>query len=129
MTSRQCLFHQVTGCEKDSIDDNCIPQCEKSASITNLKKVTFCIEKSKGNYHHIYNETNYLNTDVVTDLPGLFSSYFIDIRDVKTNTKLTLGKSETIRLFENYINSKHDSAQQLYQDISPTTNIQYTKGI
>lgn len=129
MTSRQCLFHQVTGCEKDSIDNSCIPQCEKSASITNLKNITFCLEKSKGNYHCIYNEINYLNTDVVTDLPDLFSSYFIDLRDVNTATRLTMDKSQTIVLFENHINGKPESPQELHQSISPTTNTQYTKGI
>ena len=129
MTSRQCLFHQVTGCEKDSIDAICILHCEKSASITNLKNVTFCIDKSKGNYQCIYNETNYLNTAVVTDLPDFFSSYFIDLRDVNTATRLVKDKAQTIRLFENHINGRSNSAQQLHSNIYPTTQIQYTKGI
>jgi U32 family peptidase len=36
MTSRQCLFHQVTACEKNKIDGNCIQDCMRTASITNL---------------------------------------------------------------------------------------------
>ncbi|MEI7597619.1 MAG: U32 family peptidase [Bacteroidota bacterium] len=50
MTSRQCLFQQVAGCEKPKMDDSCIAECEKIASITNLKKQTFIISKTKGNY-------------------------------------------------------------------------------
>jgi len=129
MTSRQCLFHQVTGCEKNRMDDTCIQQCEKSSSITNLKKVTFYLEKAKGNYHTIYNEKNYLNTAVVTDVPDLFSGYSIDLRDVKTETKTDLDKSGIIKLFEDHINGNTDSAQELRQRIYPTTNIQYIKGI
>jgi len=95
MTSRQCLFHQVTGCEKDGIDNACISHCEKSASITNLKNDSFLIKKAKGNYHRIYNETNYLNTEVVSDFPELFSDFMIDFRDSKTKTNLTRVKRGT----------------------------------
>ena len=46
MTSRQCLFQQVSGCGKSSIDHACIRQCDKSASITNLKNENYYINKS-----------------------------------------------------------------------------------
>ena len=129
MTSRQCLFHQVTGCEKNIIDDNCIPQCEKSSSITNLKKETFLIEKKKGNYHNIYNDINFLNTAIVTDVPDLFSGFFIDLRDVKTKTEVAADKSALIRLFENLLNGIPSSTEELRQIISPSTKSQYLKGI
>ncbi len=129
MTSRQCLFHQVTGCNKDKIDNNCIQQCGKSASITNLKKEKFFIEKTKGNYHRIYNEVNYLNTDIVKDMPHLFDSFFIDLRDIKTGTKTGTDKSGIIRLFENLLNGNSDSKRELEQNIYSSTNSQYLKGI
>jgi len=129
MTSRQCLFHQVTGCEKNRMDNTCIQQCEKSASITNMKGVTYFLDKAKGNFNCIYNETNYLNTAVFSDVPDLFSGFSIDLRDVKTETKTELDKSEIIQLFENHINGNSGSVQELRQQIYPTTNIQYIKGI
>jgi U32 family peptidase len=129
MTSRQCLFHQVTGCEKNKIDDACIQQCEKSASITNLKKDTFLIKKSKRNYHKIYNETNFLNTDIVTDIPDLFSDFLIDLSDIKTETKIELDKLTVIKHFENLLNGNIDSEKEIKQIIYPTTNAQYDKGI
>ncbi len=129
MTSRQCLFHQVTGCEKYNIDENCIPQCEKSASVKNLKDVSFIIKKSKGNYHKIYNNINFLNLDIVTDMPNIFSGFFIDLRDVKTETNIDLNKLQIIKLFENHLNSISDSTQQLKNNIHPSTNSQYKKGI
>jgi len=109
MTSRQCLFHQVTACEKFKIDDSCIQQCEKSASITNLKEDTFFIQKTKGDYHQIYNDTNFLNTDIITDVPNLFSNFHIDLRDIKTNTNIETDKPNLIRLFENHLNGIPDS--------------------
>lgn len=129
LTSRQCLFHQVTGCEKTRIDDACIQRCEKSSAITNLKKATLFIEKSKGNYHSIYNETNFLNTDIVTDVQDLFTSFFIDLRDIKTATSIGLDKAGIVKLFENHLKGHHDSTDELKRCIHPTTDRQYRKGI
>ncbi|WP_461642307.1 U32 family peptidase [Labilibaculum euxinus] len=129
MTSRQCLFHQVTGCEKNRVDDTCIQQCEKSSSITNLKNNSFLIEKSKGNYHTIYNDNKLLNTDILNDLPAVFSSFMIDLRDVKTESKLLVSKSEVIQLFENLLNGKADSETKVKEVIQYTTSRQYKKGI
>ena len=129
MITRQCLFHQVTGCVKNKIDNTCIQNCEKSSTITNLKKNTFFIEKSKGNYHQVCNQTNFLNTDIGTDIPNMFSSFFIDLRAIKTETKMNLNKSDVIGLFEDFIAGKPDSKQELKQVIHPSTNSQYVKGI
>jgi len=43
------MFHPVTGCEKNIVDDRCIQRCEKSSSITNLKQVSFVINTYKSN--------------------------------------------------------------------------------
>jgi putative protease len=129
MTSRQCLFHQVTGCVKDKMDETCIPQCERTASITNLKNVSFVIEKSKGNFNTIYNDANFQNTDIVTDMEGNFSGYMIDLRNIKTGTKTNIDKVSVIKLFENLLLGYSDSKLALEQVISPTTKGQYKKGI
>lgn len=129
MTSRQCLFHQVVGCGKDQIDDACISQCEKSATITNLKNDTVYLEKSEGNYHRIFNETNFLNVDIVTDLPGLFSGFMIDLRNVKTATQTDINQSEIIRHFENLLTGNPGSKNELLRMIHPTTSTQYKRGI
>ncbi|PKQ64465.1 peptidase U32 [Labilibaculum filiforme] len=129
MTSRQCLFHQVTGCEKKKVDATCIATCEKSASITNLKNNSFQIEKSKGNYHAVYNENNFLNTAVCSDLPTFFSAFMIDLREVKTETKRLVSKLEIVSLFENLLDRKTGAEIKVKTAIYPTTNTQYEKGI
>jgi len=129
MTSRQCLFHQVTGCEKHKIDNSCIQQCEKHSSITNLKKETFIIDKTKGNYHSVYHAANMLNTDVVADMPDLFSGFFIDLSDIKTETKIELDKASMIKLFKDHLSGDSDSTLQLQHIIQPSNNIKYTDGI
>jgi len=129
LTSRQCLFHRLVGCEKSIIDEKCIQTCNKFSSITNLKKIPLFIKKTKGNYHCIYNNHNFLNTDIVNDLPDFFSSYLIDLRDIKTETKIKIDKSRIITLFENHLNGSLDSEKQLKQIIYPSTYTQYKKGI
>ena len=129
LTSRQCLLHQVIGCDKNRIDEECIQECDKSSSITNLKKVSLFVKKTKGNYHCIYNNHNFLNTDIITDLPDIFSGFFIDLRDVKTETKIKTDKPRIIKLFENLLNGHSDSEKELKQIIHPSTNAQYKKGI
>jgi len=129
LSSRQCLFHQVIGCEKNRIDEDCIQACTKSASIINFKKVSFFIEKTKGDYHCLYNNVNFLNTDIVTDVPGIFSSFFIDLRDIKTETKIKTDKSGIINLFEHLLNEVSGSKKKLRQLIQPSTDRQYRKGI
>ncbi len=129
MTSRQCLFHQVVGCEKDGIDEHCIGTCNKSASITNLKKESFLINKNEGEFNNICNGINFLNTDILSDIPNTFSSFLIDLREVDTETKMTVDKLKIIKFFENCLNGDDDSKLELKKMIHPTNNKQYKKGI
>jgi putative protease len=129
LSSRQCLHHQVIGCDKNSIDETCLHQCSKSSTITNLNDVPFYITKTKGNYHCIYNNTNFLNTDIVTDLPGSFAAFSIDLRDIHTETNIEADKPTIITLFENLLTGEPDSEKKLHQSIHPSTNAQYQKGI
>ena len=129
MTTIACMFHQVSGCKKNIVDDKCIQRCEKSASITNLKDVSYFIDKEKGGYHTVYNEANYLNTEIVSDIPNVFSNYFIDLRDVKTNTQTDMSKLDIIKHFESVITGNSDSIEALKQNIQPSTHSQYNRGI
>jgi U32 family peptidase len=129
MTSRHCLFHPITGCPKKHLDDHCIQKCEKQACITNLKKIPFIVEKAKGNYHTVYNSANLLNTDIVKDMPGLFSGFMVDLRAIKTETKITLDRQEVIQLFKNHLSLDADAAEQLHQSVQPTINTPYKQGI
>jgi len=129
MTSRQCLLHQVIGCEKHTMDEQCLQKCKKSSSITNLKNQPLLIKKTEGNYHSIYNNINFLNTDIVKDIPNMFSSFFIDLRDIKTETKIKMDKTGLIKLFENILKGNLDSKEELKQVLHPSTSTQYKKGI
>ncbi len=129
MTSRQCLFHQVTGCGKEEMDETCISHCGKSATITNLKNETIWLEKSKGNYPEVYHDANFLNTDIVADVKYLFSSFLVDLRDVKTGIPAQTNKTTIIKQFENLINGDPGAKAELQQLLYPTTSVQYNKGI
>ena len=129
MTSRQCLFHQVTGCEKLKIGQSCLTQCEKMATITNVKGEMFMVEKSKGNYHRIFNAINMLNTDVVADISEHFSSLFIDLTDIKTETNCAVDKPSLIALFRQHLGGDSHATQQIKTSLHPTQNKQYEIGL
>ncbi len=129
LTSRQCLFHQIDGCNKSTIDEECHLKCNRFSSITNLKGISLLVNKTKGYYHRIYNNINLLNTDIVTDLPNMFSSFFIDLTDVKTGTNISMDNIGIIKIFENLLNGNLDSKKELEKATHPSSNIQYEKGI
>lgn len=129
MVSRQCLFHQVRGCEKGRLDKTCLGQCVQSASISNLDNEEFFLHKQAGNYHRLYNGLNFMNCEVVKELENLFSGYCLDLRDVETKTTCNLDKAEIISLVQGLIGRDSDAARQLHEAIKPTTNIQYRRGI
>lgn len=129
LTSRQCLLHQVTGCEKNAMDEDCMTTCDRSGTITHVKKGSFLIRKTRGNYPCLYNDTDFLNTDIVMDLPEMFSFFLVDLRQIKTETKVQTDIAGIIRLFEDLLKGKPGSKKQIEQYIYPTFQAQYEKGI
>ncbi|MGR5147318.1 U32 family peptidase [Photobacterium alginatilyticum] len=129
MTSRQCLFHQTVGCKKKAFDAKCLRKCKKSASIINLKEASFVLDKQKGDHNSLYSEHNFLNTEIPSDLEGTFSSFFIDLRDIKTQTNVEEDKASLIQMFQNLIEGGEGAELALGQVIYPTTNAQYKKGL
>lgn len=129
LTSRQCLFHQVTGCEKDRVDDTCLRACDKAASITSTRQATLLLKKTPGDHASIYHQTHFLNPTIVADLPDTFSSFLVDLRDIETETRVDLSKSGTVQLFERLLEGRADSVQQAHQHIQPTTHAPYLRGM
>ncbi len=129
MTSRQCLFHQVTGCKKNSMDKECIQSCEKTATIRTIKNQTLLIEKARARHHRIFHEKHFLNTAILSEIQNFFSGFSIDLSDIKTATNMEANHTALIHLFENLLIGKPDADKELHQLIQPTTNMQYKKGI
>ncbi|WP_282111171.1 peptidase U32 family protein [Shewanella algicola] len=129
MTSRQCFFHQVTGCKKDKIDEQCLPKCSKHASIINVKDNAFVIDKQKGSYNNLYNNLNFMNVDIATDLKGKFTSFLVDLRDINTSTKTKLSKATFIAEVRKLIAGDQAAITRITEQVQPTISHQYTKGI
>ena len=70
-----------------------------------------------------------MNTQIVTDLPGLFSGFMIDLSDITTETKADVNKPDLIKLFENLLNENPDAISNLDKNVYLTTSNQYLKGI
>ncbi|MEE9351133.1 MAG: peptidase U32 family protein [Thiotrichaceae bacterium] len=148
MTSRQCFFQQTVGCNKPSIEDGCMLKCKKATTITNVKGVSFAVDKQRGGYPSIYNDEQFLNFDIVNDLEDLFDEFFIDLTNIGAGSKAELDKAELIKQFENFLNGGGDrggdggvdvdnitnnkreqAQQQLNKMITVSTNAQYSQGL
>jgi putative protease len=129
MTSRQCFFQQTVGCKKPSIEDGCMLKCEKSTSITNVKGISFAVDKQKGGYPSIYNHEQFLNIDAVNDFSHLFDEFFIDLTDIGSGTKENLDKAQLLHHFENVLIGVQESGVQLHELVTVSTNAQYKQGL
>ena len=129
MTSRQCFFQQTVGCKKTSIEDGCMLKCSKATTITNVKGVSFAIDKQKGGYPSIYNDEQFLNVDIVNDLSDLFDEFLIDLTNIGAGSKAEQDKVQLITHFENILNGDDHARQKLNNMITVSTNAQYIQGL
>ncbi|OUR83362.1 peptidase U32 [Colwellia psychrerythraea] len=148
MTSRQCFFQQSVGCEKPRIDNGCMLSCDKSTSITNLKGVSFAIDKQKAGYPSIYNKDQFLNTEIIQDLTQLFDGFMIDLTNIGAGDKESPDKAILIKQFEQLLNNdnsksvgysnalsnEQSEAQSIAKEtlnslVPDSTNVQYHNGL
>ncbi|MDA0128240.1 U32 family peptidase [Vibrio sp. MarTm2] len=130
LTSRQCLFQQTEGCRKIKVNKGCLKRCDKRTSIINLKDNPYVVQKQKGSHNAIYSEYNVLNLQVLQDLPQLLTDVLIDLRDIQTETRVSVSKPELVDAFLLALKEPNsDRAQTLNDIIQPTANAQYLKGL
>ncbi|MEF1290653.1 U32 family peptidase [Vibrio sp. M260118] len=130
LTSRQCLFQQTEGCRKIKVNKGCLKRCDKRTSIINLKDNPYVVQKQKGSHNAIYSEHNVLNLQVLQELPHLFTDVLIDLRDIQTETKVSVSKPELIDAFLALLaQHKEENVKAINNMIQPTANAQYLKGL
>ncbi|MBV1874917.1 MAG: U32 family peptidase [Gammaproteobacteria bacterium] len=129
MTSRQCFFQQTVGCKKPSIEDGCMLKCAKATTITNVKGVSFAIDKQKGGYPSIYNNEQFLNTDIIEDLADLFDEFFIDLTNIGAGSSAEKNKVKLLKHFEGILNGDDTAQAQLHEMIDASTQAQYQQGL
>ncbi len=129
MTSRQCFFQQTVGCKKPVIEDGCMLKCKKATTITNVKGVSFAVDKQKGGYPSIYNDEQFLNFDIVSDLEGLFDEFFVDLTNIGAGSKAEPDKVRLVQQFQSFLSGDDAAQQQLSGMITVSTNAQYSQGL
>ncbi|PMJ92121.1 peptidase U32 family protein [Vibrio sp. 10N.261.55.A7] len=129
MTSRQCFFQRTVGCNKPSIEAGCMLKCEKATTITNVKGISFAVDKQKGGYPSIYNHEQFLNQDAVHDFSDLFDEFFIDLTNIGAGSKEVQDKVELIRYFEGLISGMEEAGENLNRLVEVRTNAQYIQGL
>jgi putative protease len=129
MTSRQCFFQQSVGCDKPRIDNGCMLSCDKSTSITNLKGVSFAIDKQKAGYPSIYNQDQFLNMQVINDLTDLFDGFLIDLTNIGAGDKASPDKVALISQFEQLLAGDAKVEMTLNSMVTESTVSQYHTGL
>jgi putative protease len=129
MASRQCFFQQSVGCEKPRIDNGCMLSCGKSTSITNLKGVSFAIDKQKAGYPSIYNQDQFLNTEIIEDLSDLFDGFMIDLTNIGSGDKEMPEKALLITQFEELLKGNSTVPETLNIMVPESTDSQYHTGL
>ncbi|OAN11560.1 peptidase U32 [Photobacterium jeanii] len=129
LMSRQCLFHQTVGCKIKAFDAKCLKGCKKSTSILTMRDAAFIIDKQKGDHNALYSQNNFLNTAIIDDLAGKFSHYFIDLRDIETQTHVAIDKAGLLAIFSDLVAGKEEAKQQLRDAVTLTSDAQYHKGL
>ena len=133
MVSRQCFFQQTVGCKKPAIEDNCMLSCTKATTITNVKGVSFAVDKQRGGYPSIYNHEQFLNLDIINELEDVFDEFFIDLTDIGSGSKEKLDKLQLLEHFENSLSTDaliNTAAQaHLNHMVTIKTNAQYSQGL
>jgi putative protease len=129
MTSRQCFFQQSVGCDKPRIDNGCMLSCDKSTSITNLKGVSFAIDKQKAGYPSIYNQDQFLNMQVINDLADLFDGFLIDLTNIGAGDKASPDKVALISQFEQLLAGEPKVEMTLNAMVTESTVSQYHTGL
>ena len=129
MTSRQCFFQQTVGCNKPSIEDGCMLKCQKATTITNVKGISFAVDKQLGGYPSIYNHEQFLNFDAVRDFSDLFDEFFIDLTDIGSGSKEKQDKAQLIKHFEDFLDGDQQAAATVTGMVTVATNAQYQQGL
>jgi putative protease len=129
MTSRQCFFQRTVGCKKAAIEDDCMLSCKKATTITNVKGISFAVDKQKGGYPSIYNHEQFLNLEAVRDFSDLFDEFFIDLTDIGSGSKEKLDKVRLVREFEKFLVDENQTKEALHDMVEVKTNAQYVQGL
>ncbi|WP_285163098.1 peptidase U32 family protein [Shewanella goraebulensis] len=129
MASRQCFFQQSVGCEKPRIDNGCMLSCDKSTSIKNLKGDSFAIDKQKAGYPSIYNQDQFLNTEIIDDLSHMFDGFMIDLTNIGAGDRESPDKVELIKQFEALLDGQFNASDTLAKMVPESTHLQYQNGL
>lgn len=125
MTSRQCFFHQVSGCDKDRFDDQCLQQCARTASLIDMDGEAFVISKTRNNHNRIYSAASFLNLAIINDMGNKFTGFHLDL----TGPGKLDDKTGLADLFMARINGSEKFNSEIEKRVSPATCTQYRKGI
>lgn len=128
-STRQCLIQPVLGCDKDVMDEKCLENCHKRARIETPTKGSLIIQKEQGHFHSLYNDHNFLNLDIIEDMPTKFSRFMVDFREIETKTQIKIDLKTFVDLVGKCVAGNNEAKALIEKSVSPTTKKQYILGV
>ncbi|MBA6365636.1 U32 family peptidase, partial [Colwellia sp. BRX8-8] len=83
----------------------------------------------KAGYPSIYNQDQFLNTEIIEDLSDLFDGFMIDLTNIGSGDKETPDKALLISQFEALLNGNINVPETLNIMVPESTNSQYHNGL
>lgn len=129
LTSRQCLLIQSVGCRKVAMNAGCMKRCSKSATLQNLNDEPYLVHKEKGSHNCLYSQQHTLNLALLENLPGRFTHYMVDLRDIPTQTRCELQTPALVALFARAVAGDTTAIGELAAGIHNTQNRHFLRGV
>ncbi|PKG57978.1 MULTISPECIES: peptidase U32 family protein [unclassified Shewanella] len=131
MTSRQCLFLQSSGCDKSVMDSECLSVCKKQTTITNVKDVSFIIDKKRRDHNNLIGAEHFFNPDIIHEIPNKFEHILLDLRAIETQSQFVWPKADLVSAVKRLLtpDSNPEQVNFLKQALSASTRAQYLKGL
>ncbi len=96
MNSRHCLVRNCNDCGKDVMDETCLPNCKREATIFNVRERASLVVKNKGHYNSIYSSSVRLFTERLVD--RRIGTFLLDFRAPHESLMPTCSISEFIKM-------------------------------
>ena len=74
------------------------------------------VHNSKGGYPSLYHSRHFLNSDIVADLPNMFSGFLIDLTVIENETTVSVNQTQPIELFKMLLEGKSGAKQELEEE-------------
>lgn len=113
------------------MDSECLSVCKKQTTITNVKGVSFIIDKKRRDHNNLIGAEHFFNPDIIYEIPNRFEHILLDLRAIETQSQFVWPKADLVSTVKRLLapGSEPEQVNSLKQALSASTRAQYLKGL